>query len=103
MRDATGWSLMPYGWIACFTTKPGHRDAVVAQLTTAGRALGAFGCCQYIVGAACADEVTVSVSEVWESQQSHDDSLRHDATRQSISQTLPLLAGEFAHHEVSVA
>jgi quinol monooxygenase YgiN len=55
---------MPYGLIACFTTKPGHRDAVVAQLTTAGRELSAFGCRQYIVGAACADEVTVWVSEV---------------------------------------
>ncbi len=93
---------MPYGLIACFTTKPGHRDAVVAQLTTAGRELSAFGCHQYIVGAACADEVTVWVSEVWESKQHHDDSLRHDATRQSISQTLPLLTGEFAHHEVTV-
>ena len=53
---------MPYGLIACFTTKPGHRDAVVAQLTTASRELSALGCRQYIVGAARADDVTVSLS-----------------------------------------
>lgn len=94
---------MPYGLIACFTTKPGQRDTVVAQLATAGRELSALGCHQYIVGAACADEVTVWISEVSESKQHHDDSLRHDATRQPISQTLPLLTGEFAHHEVTIA
>jgi quinol monooxygenase YgiN len=94
---------MQYGLIACFTTKPGQRDVVVAQLTAAGRELSAFGCRQYIVGAACVDEVTVWVSEVWESKQHHDDSLRHDATLRAISQTMPLLTGEFAHHEVTVA
>jgi hypothetical protein len=26
---ATWWSSMPYGLITCFTTKPGHQDAVV--------------------------------------------------------------------------
>ena len=77
---------MPYGLIACFTTKPGQRDTVAAQLTTAGRELSALGCHQYIAGAACGDEVTVWVSEAWESRQHHDDSLRHDATRQSICQ-----------------
>lgn len=28
----TGWSLMPDGLIACFTTKPGHREAVIDEL-----------------------------------------------------------------------
>jgi hypothetical protein len=50
---------MPYGLITCFTTKPGRQDAVVVLLTTAGRGLTALGCHQYVVGAACADEVTV--------------------------------------------
>lgn len=94
---------MAYGLIARLVAKPGQRDTVLARLSAAARNLDGLGCRQYVVGAARADDVTIWISEVWDSEQHHRNSLEHSATRDAINQTMPLLTGEFVHHELDVS
>ena len=93
---------MPYGYVNSMKTKPGHRDEVAAILTSGADGLRAGGCHLYVVGLDTADDVTIWVSEVWESKEHHDASLQLPATRAAIGQAMPLLTGEFSSRETSV-
>ncbi|WP_250035027.1 putative quinol monooxygenase [Paractinoplanes maris] len=94
---------MPYGYIASMKTKPGHRDEVAAILTGGADGLRAAGCHLYLVGLAETDDVTIWVTEVWESKERHDASLRLPATRAAIARAMPMLTGEFTGQETAIA
>jgi quinol monooxygenase YgiN len=94
---------MPYGYLNSMKTKPGHRDEVAAILTSGADGLRAAGCHLYVVGLDTADDVTIRVSEVWESKAHHDASLQLPETRAAIARAMPLLTGEFTTHETTVA
>ncbi len=93
---------MPYGYLASMKTKPGHREDVVAILLSGVEGLRQVGCDLYLVGVSNTDDVTIWVSEVWQSKEAHDASLQLPETRAAISQAMPMLTGEFTSEELTV-
>ena len=93
---------MPYGYLGSMKTRPGHRDAVVDILVGGADGLREAGCDLYVVGVAETDDVTIWVSEVWQSKAHHAASLQLPATRAAIAEAMPMLAGEFTSQEVDV-
>ncbi len=94
---------MPYGYIGSMRVKPGQRDAVIAILLSGAGGLRAAGCQVYAVGSDPADDDLIWVSEVWDSAEDHDASLRLPETRAAIAGAMPMLTGEFSRQEVIVA
>lgn len=94
---------MRYGYIGSMKVQPGHRDEVVAILVGGADGLRAAGCHLYADTTAVDDDVTIWVSEVWESKQHHDDSLKLPETAAAIASVIPMLSGEFFSQEVDVA
>jgi quinol monooxygenase YgiN len=83
-------------------TKPGHREDVVAILLSGVEGLRQVGCDLYLVGVSNTDDVTIWVSEVWQSKEAHDASLQMPETKAAISQAMPMLTGEFTGEELTV-
>ncbi|MGW1060406.1 putative quinol monooxygenase [Micromonospora rubida] len=82
--------------------KAGHRDEVVSILLSGVEGLRQAGCDLYVVSVSDADDVTIWVSEVWQSKAKHDASLQLPETRAAISKAMPMLMGEFTSQEVIV-
>ncbi|MCZ7423530.1 putative quinol monooxygenase [Verrucosispora sp. WMMA2121] len=93
---------MPYGYIASMKCTPGHRDEVVDILLRGVEGLRPIGCQLYVVSVSDTDDVTIWVSEVWESKEQHDASLQLPETRAAIDKAMPMLTGEFTGQEVTV-
>lgn len=94
---------MTHGYIGSMKTKPGKRDEVVAILLDAAHGLRDHGCRSYVVGLAADDPDTIVVTELWESKERHDASLRLPEAKEAIAVALPLLTGEFTGRELVVA
>ncbi|MHB9752887.1 putative quinol monooxygenase [Streptomyces sp. BYX5S] len=94
---------MTYGYIGSMRTRPGKRDEVVAILLSGAASLEAHGCRSYVVGLATDDPDTIVVTEVWESKEHHDASLRLPEAKEAITSAMPLLTGEFTSRESTVA
>jgi len=84
-----------FGYLNAIKTRPGHREEVVAILLGAVEGLGEVGCRQYTVAVDPDDEVTIRVTEVWESEEAHRASLELPETKAAIARAMPLLSGEF--------
>ncbi|GLY95334.1 antibiotic biosynthesis monooxygenase [Actinoplanes sp. NBRC 103695] len=93
---------MSYGYIGSMKTRDGHREEVVDILTSGADGLRAAGCVVYAVGVAQDDDVTIWVSEVWESREKHHASLTLPETRAAIARAMPLLTGEFTSQELTI-
>jgi quinol monooxygenase YgiN len=93
---------MPYGYIGSMKTQPGKRDDVVAILLSGFDGLRAAGASQYTIGVDATDEVTIWVSEVWESEAAHAASLELPETKAAIGRAMPMLAGDFTRVETDV-
>ncbi|MEU7848504.1 antibiotic biosynthesis monooxygenase [Micromonospora parva] len=91
-----------YGYIASMKTKPGSRDDVVDILLSGVDGLRTVGCDLYVVSVSDTDDVTIWVSEVWQSKEKHDASLQLPETRAAIGKAMPMLTGEFTSQEVTV-
>ncbi|HZP53747.1 putative quinol monooxygenase [Actinocrinis sp.] len=91
-----------YGYIGSMKAKPGCRDEVAALLTAGATGLRAIGCSHYIVFASDCDPDTIWVTEVWESKEKHDASLRLPEAKAAIAKAMPMLTGEFTRQELSV-
>lgn len=87
-----------YGLIGKIMAVPGQRDALITTLLE-GTA-GMPGCLSYIVAADPADPDAVWVTEVWDSQESHDASLSLPSVQQAIATGRPLIA-EFAEQIIT--
>lgn len=92
-----------YGYIGSMKAKPGRRDEVVGILLGGVEGLRRAGCALYVVGVSDTDDVTIWVSEVWQSKEAHDASLRLPETKTAIGKAVPMLTGEFTSQEVAVA
>lgn len=79
-----------YGLIVKLTVVPGRRDELIALLGESSRAMP--GCSSYLIAKDAADENVVWVTEVWDSQASHDASLTLRAVQAAIPQIKPLIA-----------
>ncbi|MFK0105975.1 putative quinol monooxygenase [Streptomyces sp. NPDC091217] len=93
---------MAYGYIGSMRTRPGRRDDVVAILLSAAGSLRELGCRSYVVGLAADDPDTIVVTEVWESKEHHDASLRSPEAKEAITAAMPMLTGEFTSRETTV-
>ena len=93
---------MAYGYIGSMRTRPGKRDEVVAILLSGAADLEALGCRSYVVGLDTEDPDMIVVTEVWESKEHHDASLRLPEAKEAVASAMPLLTGEFTSRELSV-
>ena len=80
-----------YGMIARIKAQPGKR-AELAAILLEGTG-GMPGCLSYIVAEDVADADALIVTEVWDSKQSHEDSLKLPVVQAAIAKGRPLIAG----------
>lgn len=79
-----------YGLIGQIEAVPGKRDELAAILAGMGEMPG---CLSYIVANDPSESQFIWVTEVWEGQQAHTDSLQLPAVQAAISKGRPLIAG----------
>lgn len=79
-----------YGLIGKFVAVAGKRDELVAILLEGVASMP--GCLSYVVAKDPADANAIWITEVWDSKQSHDDSLALPAVKQAITRGRPLIA-----------
>jgi quinol monooxygenase YgiN len=80
-----------YGLIGKMISKPGQRDALLALLLQGAEDMP--GCLSYIIARDTGDEDAVWITEVWEDEASHRDSLQIPSIRDAIAKAMPLIAG----------
>jgi quinol monooxygenase YgiN len=80
-----------WGMIAKIIVAPGKREEMIGVLR--GSAADMPGCFSYVVAEDSADENVVWVTEVWDSQASHEASLQLPAVRKAIPQAKPIMTG----------
>ena len=73
-----------YGLIAKLTAAQGKREELIALLKKSSARMS--GCYSYVVAKDSADESVIWVTEVWDSEASHDASLSLPAVREAIPQ-----------------
>jgi quinol monooxygenase YgiN len=93
---------MPYGYIGSMRTQPGCRDGVIQILLGGADGLRAAGCQVYAVGVSDTDADIIWVTEIWDSAERHEASLRLPETRAAIASAMPMLTGEFSRQELTV-
>jgi quinol monooxygenase YgiN len=82
---------MMYGLIGMIKTNPGQRDALLDILLESSAAMP--GCLSYVVAKDPSDTDTIWVTEVWDTQESHQNSLSLPAVQQAIARGRSLIAG----------
>ncbi|WP_232662851.1 putative quinol monooxygenase [Pseudonocardia sp. TRM90224] len=92
---------MYFGYNGTMRTRPGRRDEVVTLLLS-GLEHPAVGCLSYVVGTDDEDADLIHVTEVWLSEQHHDDSLTLPETKDAIARAMPMLTGEFTSTRITV-
>lgn len=79
-----------YGLIGKITATPGQRDALVNILLEGTSEMS--GCLSYIVSKDVEDDDAIWVTEVWDSQESHQASLSLPSVQEAIQKGRPLIA-----------
>ena len=80
-----------YGLIGKMTAVGGQRDALAAILLEGTQEMP--GCLSYVVAKDPADADGLWITEVWDSQTSHEASLKLPAVQAAIAKGRPLIAG----------
>ena len=80
-----------YGLISKITAVAGRRDALAGILIEG--TVGMPGCLSYVVATDPGDPDALWVTEVWDSQATHQASLQLPAVQAAIAQGRPLIAG----------
>jgi quinol monooxygenase YgiN len=80
-----------YGLISGLDTVPGQRDALAAILLEGTRAMP--GCLSYVIAADPADDNALWITEVWDSQASHQASLSLPAVPAALATGRAMIAG----------
>lgn len=88
-----------YGLIGKITAAAGQRDALARILVDGTDRMP--GCFSYVVATDPADPDALWVTEVWDSQASHQASLQLPAVQAAIAKGRPLIAG-FSHRVETV-
>jgi len=87
--------MSKYGLHGKLTASEGNRDTLADILLEASQLVSsAPGCQVYLISTDDADEHSVWVTEVWDSQVEHDNSLKDQKVRALIAKAMPLLAGK---------
>ena len=80
-----------YGLIGKLIAAPGRRDDLIAILKNGTADMP--GCVAYVIARDAADENTIWITEVWNTEADHDASLSLPAVKDSIAKGRPLIAG----------
>jgi quinol monooxygenase YgiN len=80
-----------YGLIGKLNAIPGQRDALIEIFLESVNDMP--GCLSYIIARDHSDVNALWITEVWDSQASHDASLSLPAVQQAIARGRPLIAG----------
>ena len=80
-----------YGLIGKIKSTPGKRDELISILIEG--VSGMPGCLSYVVSRDLADDDALWVTEVWDSQESHQASLTLPSVQEAIQKGRPLIAG----------
>jgi quinol monooxygenase YgiN len=80
-----------YGLIGKMNIVPGQRDVLISILIEG--VAGMPGCLSYVVAQDATDPNAIWITEVWDSQTSHQASLSLPSVQQAISKGKPLIAG----------
>jgi quinol monooxygenase YgiN len=80
-----------YGLIGKMISKPGQRDALLALLLQGTENMP--GCLSYVIAKDTEDDGAIWITEVWENEASHSDSLQIPSVRDAIAKATPLIAG----------
>lgn len=80
-----------YGLIGKMLIQPGKRDELIAILDDGIREMP--GCKSYIIAKDPSDENAIWVTEIWESQADHLDSLKLPQVQAAIAKGRPLITG----------
>ena len=81
-----------YGLIGNLKAKEGNTEDLVNILLKASKLVStAKGCHLYTIGIDKSDSNLIWVTEIWDSKEDHDNSLKLDGVIELISQAIPLL------------
>ena len=80
-----------YGLIGKMNAAPGQRDALIAILLEGTAKMP--GCLSYIVAKDTTDANAIWITEVWDSETSHQASLALPAVQAAIAKARPIIAG----------
>lgn len=84
-----------YGLFTSFKTQPGKRDEFALILLQASQLMSiAKGCHHYIIYKDNQDGNCICVSEIWDSKEDHDNSLKIEGCMELISKAFPLMNGK---------
>ena len=76
------------------TAKAEHRDELATILIEASKLVStAQGCKLYVVGISKDESNSVFVTEIWDSKEDHDNSLKVEGVRELIMKAMPILDG----------
>lgn len=77
------------------TARQGAREELASILIQASKLVEiAKGCRLYVIGLDSIDNNSVFVTEIWDSKEDHDNSLKVDGVRELIIKAMPLLNGQ---------
>ena len=75
--------------------KPGMRDKLADILLEASRLVSkAQGCKLYVIGLSESDPDSVYVTEIWDTKEDHDNSLKATEVQELIKNAIPLVDGQ---------
>jgi quinol monooxygenase YgiN len=80
-----------YGLVNKLIAAPGKREALLEILVDASG--GMPGCLSYVVARDAGDENAIWVTEVWQSQADHEQSLMRPEVKAAIEKGRPFVAG----------
>lgn len=80
-----------YGLIGKMLAQPGQRDALIAILMDGTSTMP--GCLSYVIARDPTNADAIWITEVWDSQASHQASLKLPAVQAAISKARPIIAG----------
>ena len=76
------------------TAKAGHADELAAILLQASQLVStAKGCGLYVVGKDKNEANSIFVTEIWDSKEDHDNSLKVEGVRELIMKAMPIIDG----------
>jgi quinol monooxygenase YgiN len=77
------------------SAKAGHRDELADILLDASKLVAAVkGCKVYAIGKDNRDQNSVYVTEIWDSKEDHDNSLKAESVRELIMKAMPIIDGQ---------
>lgn len=77
------------------TARQGQRDELASILIEASKLVAtAQGCSLYVIGLDKSDNDSVFITEIWDTKEDHDNSLKVAGVRELIMKAMPLLDGQ---------